>query len=117
MDGAAAEASSNATSRTPLLPGLSINQLAARHPRQRLLVHPFFWTGRYLDLLGCRAHFDNEPDKSPSQRKRVEPSGPTSSKLEQYLAAALECQLDNNEYCTAIYRMFVSLGHRVSLNR
>lgn len=34
-------------------PGLSINQLARMHCRERLLVSPLYWTNRQLELLQC----------------------------------------------------------------
>ncbi|KAK3367365.1 hypothetical protein B0T24DRAFT_389259 [Lasiosphaeria ovina] len=33
---------------------LSISQLIAAHPRERLFIHPLLWTRRHLCLLGCQ---------------------------------------------------------------
>lgn len=43
--------------------GLSINQLAQRHCRERLLVPPLYWTERQLELLRCS--FDDAVPASP----------------------------------------------------
>ncbi|KAH6615989.1 hypothetical protein B0J18DRAFT_293911 [Chaetomium sp. MPI-SDFR-AT-0129] len=118
-DGTVAEASSNFTSPAQLLPGLSINQLAALHPRERLLVHPFFWTSRHVDLLGCRIHFDKQPERPAHSGtwRRVDPSGPTSFRFEQQLAENLSGQTEDSAYLNLINMSFRSLGHRVSFAR
>ncbi|KXX74036.1 hypothetical protein MMYC01_209560, partial [Madurella mycetomatis] len=43
--------------RSSTAPPLAINRILALYPRERLLVHPFLWTNRQLDLLQCRFHF------------------------------------------------------------
>lgn len=129
-EGTAAKTSSNSTSPTPLLPSLSINQLAARHPRERLLVHPFLWTSRHVDLLGCRIHFDKELDGPPPRCTverfyprglncpRFELSGLNCPRFEFNLSSALASGPgDSDEYLKAIKMILVSHGYRVSWTR
>ncbi|KJZ74391.1 hypothetical protein HIM_06201 [Hirsutella minnesotensis 3608] len=53
---------SNASRSGDPSPPLSINQLALNHCRERLFVHPLFWTNRQLELLQCSF---NDPCPAP----------------------------------------------------
>ncbi|KAK3311639.1 uncharacterized protein B0T15DRAFT_499579 [Chaetomium strumarium] len=65
-------------------PSLSINQLAALHPRERLLVRPERWTDRQLSLLPCRFHSHGEGGRAkgmPTEYRSPELSDLESGRL------------------------------------
>ncbi|KAK4238208.1 hypothetical protein C8A03DRAFT_33814 [Achaetomium macrosporum] len=76
----------NDTDTTAL--SLSINQLVARHARERLLVRPVRWTDRRLSLLRCRFHSQGEGGRAegmPTAYLKPETSDSDSERQTLYL--------------------------------
>lgn len=101
----------------PLLlsPPLSINQLLALHPRERLQVHPLRWTDRQPTLLGCRiySHFDGA--RSAAADKNAEPVSPKSDdsdRLADFLAKRLNEQLDPKRLGDTVIQLLAPLDAR-----
>jgi hypothetical protein len=78
------DASQDISDNNTTVQSLSINQLAARNARERLLVRPVRWTGRQLALLDCRFHWQGEGGQAegmPTEYRRPESSDLDSERI------------------------------------
>ncbi|KAK3290152.1 uncharacterized protein B0H64DRAFT_427898 [Chaetomium fimeti] len=98
-------------------PGLSINQLAALHSRERLLVHPLRWSDRQVALLDCRIHFFEDAGSAASHGNadtNTDPLAP-KSRLELFLADNLRLRFTWDEFIDITRRLLRPPGGHLSV--
>ncbi len=102
---------------------LSINEIAARHPRERLLVHPLRWTDRQVTLLDCRIHSRcvSEPEgaRSTAAHENANPDAASSNPdddLVRLLARRLNYQISWENWIDTARRLLRPLGRRISVD-
>ncbi|KAK4158064.1 hypothetical protein C8A00DRAFT_11118 [Chaetomidium leptoderma] len=99
------------------LPPLSISQLVARYPRERLLVHPLCWSDRQLTLLGCRIHSRGEGGLGAGAHENAEDRSepPAPDGLARLLARRLNRRLSWGRLIDTILKLLWPLGGGISL--
>ncbi|KAK4040272.1 hypothetical protein C8A01DRAFT_15816, partial [Parachaetomium inaequale] len=95
-------------------PPLSINRLAALHPRERLLVHPFLWTDRQLALLGCRIHPRDEAGGAGGAEGHPAPRKRAGCGLVPLLTRRLEFRLEEWELEDTVWKLIKSVSKNTS---
>ena len=98
------------SSSTP--PPLSINQVLALYPRERLQVHPLRWTDRQLALLGCRIHSRHDEAQSTAADEKAEAASSKSGRLAGLLAQRLSRQVCPEDLVDIVKPLLVPLHAR-----
>jgi hypothetical protein len=95
-------------------PPLSINRLAALHPRERLVVHPFLWTDRHLALLGCRIHSRGEAGGAGGVEGQPTPRKRAGHNLVPLLTRRLKFRLQEWELEDTVWKLIKSVSKNTS---